>query len=118
MSERKFQKPLKRPISNERDARADGRGHPIDLPERMLDELQRLFLREADLVFEDAVKAYMAGRWGAGAELEQRAEGLIFDSKEIARLAYLKHRDRVGHEERNLLPWERVRRRIKPYGSR
>lgn len=94
------QKPLVRPRV----------GDPIDLPEAMLDDLARLFLIESIAVEGEAVEAYMRGQWHRGAQLELQSQGLEADSKEIAHHAFLRFRDRVHHEERNLTPWERRRR--------
>jgi len=89
-------------------------GHPIDLDERLLDDLSRLFYREADAVAREAERHYVRGNYAAGAVAELASEGLDFDSRELARLAFVKFRFRHGHEERNLLPWERGRARKAP----
>lgn len=100
---KRYQQSLKRPRV----------GHPIDLPERMLDELSRLFFAEAAQLEKDALVAYLRGNWARGARLELAIDGLRFDSKEIADLAFVKFRDRVAHEERNLAPWERREAEVK-----
>lgn len=82
-------------------------GHPIDLDERMLDDLSRLFFVESEALQREACRHYTRGDWTAGARAELAAQGLEFDSREIADLAFTKFRFRHGHEHRNLAPWER-----------
>lgn len=84
-------------------------GHPIDLDERMLDDLSRLFYRESQALDREASRAYTRGDWAHGARAELASQGLEFDSREIAELAFVRFRHRVAHEERNLAPWERRR---------
>lgn len=84
-------------------------GSPVDLGERLLAELSRLFVLESDEKEREAISEYMAGRWAAGARAELDAEGLRFDSKEIAYFGCLVQRRRLADRERNLMPWERLR---------
>lgn len=82
-------------------------GHPIDLTERMLDDLSRLFFLESQALDREACRAYVRGDWSHGARAELAAQGLEFDSREIAEHAFVRFRHRVAHELRNLAPWER-----------
>ena len=81
--------------------------HPLNLPERMLDELSRLFLAESLEAEHEANRLYLRGDYERGAAAELRAQGLEFDSRELADLAFVRFRFRRAHELRNLAPWER-----------
>ena len=83
--------------------------HPLDLSERMLDDLSRLFFLESQAKDREACRAYTRGDYAAGVRAELASQGLEFDSREIAGLAFVRFRHRVAHEERNLAPWERRR---------
>jgi hypothetical protein len=98
-------------VSFQRPAKVPPIGHPIDLDERMLDDLSRLFYKESDEKAREAERLYRDGNYTAGALAELASDGLDRDSREIARLAFVKFRFRHGHDERNLLPWQRGRPR-------
>ena len=94
-------------MSFQREAKVPPVGHPIDLDERLLDDLSRLFYRESQALEREANRHYERGDWPRGARAEISAQGLEFDSREIAQVAFTRFRFRNGHEDLNLAPWER-----------
>ncbi len=99
----------------QREAKVPKVGHPIDLPESMLDDLSRVFLRESEALEREATRHYIRGDWTAGASAELAAQGLDFDSREIAELSFVKFHFRHAHEVRNLAPWERKEKPPSPF---
>jgi hypothetical protein len=89
--------------------------HPIDLSERLLDDLSRLFFVESQALEREAMRHYTNGQWSRGARAELAAQGLEFDSREIAGVAFTKFRFRHAHEHRNLAPWERKEKPPEPF---
>ena len=99
----------------QRPAKVPKVGAPIDLDERMLDDLSRLFFVESQALDREASRHYTRGNWREGARAELAAQGLEFDSREIAHLAWLKFNFRNAHEVRNLAPWERKDKPPEPF---
>lgn len=99
----------------QRAAKVPPVGHPIDLDERLLDELSRLFFVESQALEKEADRHYTRGDYATGARAELAAQGLEFDSRELADLAFTKFRFRHAHEHRNLAPWERKEKPPEPF---